>query len=891
VTEGLQPHRQDEPIPTGIVTFLFTDVERSTRLWAEDRDAMSASLQVHDRLLRDAVESRAGYVFTTAGDSFAVAFGRASEAVAAAQAAQDSLAAAEWPGPMLRVRMGLHVGEAEERGGDYFGPVVNLTARLEAAGHGGQVLMTDPVRQAAGIAASDLGVHVLRDVSEPLQIWQLDCGDFPPLRVVDPQLTNPPSAPTTLVGRSDDLVRIRGALGSSRVVTLTAGGGTGKTRLAIAVGEQEMSDRPDGVWFVDLTPVSDEALVAPSIAAGLGLNLVSRDATEQILDYVANKNLLLIIDNCEHLIDECAKFGQRFVARPGGSVVLATSRERFDIDGERAIRLGPLSTDDDEGSAAVELFAQRASAVNSSFVLSEDNGPVVAQLCRHLDGMPLAIELAAARSGVMTPVELLAGIEDRFELLAGGRRRQRQRTLEATLDWSYNLLEADEQQVLRALGVFPGTFDLDAVAAITELGRVAAVDIVDSLTAKSLVVHEEVEGRSRFRLFETTAAYAGQRLADTGEGTPVRDRHLNHFFGLAQRYPVAMFADLAARQTLGADKDNIVAAHNWAARKQDWTTAAELLVRAFTVFYGHPIEGRALPERCLEQLPQDQHHLAMCLVCNQFIPATQLWDIAHQGVIVRALRDSPTPLHQVYGYGMLAFILKTTNPEATLQLLDKALEIEGSLPPGTDTTQAAAVRETVAGTVSHQRQEPELALQHALTAIRLHDELGFDSELSAQAIITAAICSLELGDPHAALQRADRYGAVSSGFGTGDEIRTLAWLALGELDRARAACQAHARVTAPGRLIGQATDSLLLLAALSNAEGDVATARALVLNLGLCRHDQLNSHSKFIADQLGVRAEFDASRLGRAEWGEEEVRRTNGADIETLRLEITRRGW
>jgi class 3 adenylate cyclase len=389
-------------VPSGVVTFLFTDVEGSTRLWAEDRDTMSASLEAHDHILRAAFGSRGGYVFTTAGDSFAVAFSRTSDAVAAALQAQEALAETEWPGPVLKVRMGLHLGEAQERAGDYFGPVVNTTARLESAGHGGQVLLTDTVRQAAEVTVKDLGVHQLRDVAEPVQVWQLGDGEFPSLRVVDAGSTNLPVAATGLVGRFEDLREVRGALSSTRVVTLTAGGGTGKTRLAIAVGDAELPHRADGVWFVDLTPVSDGARVAAAVAAGLGLSLRVGDPTEQVLDYVAGKDLLLIIDNCEHLIDECAEFAERFIAQAGASRLLATSRERLDVDGEQVVVVPPLPVDD-EHSAAVELFARRAAELDSSFKLTDDDRAVVMQLCRRLDGVPLAIELAAARSPVMSP--------------------------------------------------------------------------------------------------------------------------------------------------------------------------------------------------------------------------------------------------------------------------------------------------------------------------------------------------------------------------------------------------------------------------------------------------------------------------------------------------------
>lgn len=331
----------------------------------------------------------------------------------------------------------------------------------------------------------------------------------------------------------------------------------------------------------------------------------------------------------------------------------------------------------------------------------------------------------------------------------------------------------------------------------------------------------------------------------------------------------------------------------WASSKQDWIIAARLLAGAFAVFYAHPSEGRALAERCVEHLPEDQHDLAMRLVCNQVIPCFQLWEFAHARALVRTLHESSEPLHQLYGYGLRGLMLLFVDGEKALQLLDKAQEIERSLPPGADTTQAAAVREIIAGSVRHWRQEPRLALQHALTATRLHDELGFESEMSAQAVVTTAICSLVLGDPHAALEAADRYAAASSGFGTGDEIRTLAWAALGDLDQARSAAQAHAHVAVTGRLISQAADSLLLLAVLSNAEGDAATARELILHMGVCRHAPLIAHSLHVAEQLGVRAEFQAAQpSGRSGWADEAaIKRNAKRDIETLRQEMTRRGW
>jgi len=336
------------------VTFLFTDVQGSTRLRAADKEAMSASLLVHDSILRGAIEGNGGHVFTTAGDSFAAAFGRASDA--AATESQRALTDADWPGPALRVRMGLHLGEAEERGGDYFGPVVNTAARIEAAGHGGQVLVTDAVRTAAGTAdMTDLGVRTLRDVAEPLRLFQLGTETFAALRVVDPSMSNLPVRPTQSIGRDIELGRVRGLLAESRSVTLTAVGGSGKTRLAVAVGEAELPHHRSGVWFVDLTAASSGAEVPSAIANGLGLNLSAGDQTKQILTFLADKQALLILDNCEHVIEESAPFVDAFLATNNPATILATSREAFDIDGERVVVLGSLASDTAD-SPGVRLF-------------------------------------------------------------------------------------------------------------------------------------------------------------------------------------------------------------------------------------------------------------------------------------------------------------------------------------------------------------------------------------------------------------------------------------------------------------------------------------------------------------------------------------------------------
>ena len=410
------------------MTFLFTDVEGSTRLWTADESGMAVSLARHDRVVRTAIESRGGYVFSTAGDAFAAAFARSSDAVAAALAAQSELESSGWPGPVLRVRMGLHLGEADERAGDYFGAAVSTAARVAGVGHGGQVLATDAVRMAARVSGVDLGLYHLRDVDGPLRLFQLVEGVFPPLRSLPRAMTNLPSRPTILIGRDDEVGQVCRLLAAHRLVTVTAVGGSGKTRVAIAAGEAELSGRAGGVWFADLAVVTSGSDVAGAIAKAVGLSLRDGDPTAQVVDHLVDNPALVILDNCEHVIDACAEFADRFLTAPGDSVLLATSREALGVDGEQLLRLGPLAADGHD-APAVQLFAERAASVDAGFALNDGTVERVGAICRHLDGIPLAIEFAAARITTMTLAELEVALDDRFTVLGGGRRPSRQRTL------------------------------------------------------------------------------------------------------------------------------------------------------------------------------------------------------------------------------------------------------------------------------------------------------------------------------------------------------------------------------------------------------------------------------------------------------------------------------
>ncbi|MFT5204094.1 MAG: putative ATPase/class 3 adenylate cyclase [Candidatus Aldehydirespiratoraceae bacterium] len=521
--------------PSGVVTFLFTDVEGSTRLWAEDADAMSASLQAHDTILRGSFESRGGFVFTTAGDSFAVAFAKTTLAVEAAIASQEALANAVWPGPALRVRMGLHLGEAEERGGDYFGPVVNACARVEAAGHGGQVLVTGAVHSILDRDdTQDLGSHRLRDLPESMRLFQVGAGDFAALRGLVSARDSLPPRRTRLLGRDREIAELSALVAAERLVTLVGPGGIGKTSLAVEAAGRVSAQFSGGVHFADLAPVSDPDEIVVALCRGVQLSTTTTPY-EELRRHLSTQDTLVIVDNCEHIIDDVAEVVDRLLSDVPNLHLLATSREHLDLDGERVVRVGPLASE--VGSAAVRLFVERVVASNADFNPTAADLELISAICSRLDGLPLAIELAAGRARSMSLTEIETGLSDRFALLAGSRRGKlrRQQTLRAAFDWSIELLEPAERDLLACLAVFLAPFSLPAAAAVGAQTTHAATDAVASLTAKSLVERvDDSEGEARYRLLETVREWGLEELARQSLLREVRDRHAHWYVQVAE---------------------------------------------------------------------------------------------------------------------------------------------------------------------------------------------------------------------------------------------------------------------------------------------------------------------------------------------------------------------
>ena len=517
-------------------------------------------------------------------------------------------------------------------------------------------------------------MHRLRDVEEPVRLFQVGGGEFPALRVVGGgHESNLPARPTRLIGRDEDLGSVRRLLAEYRLVTVTAVGGSGKTRLAVVIGEAELGRRRGGVWFVDLTSVTNPADVAAAVGGALGLRMTGDAPTGQVVAYLSDKSALVILDNCEHVIDACADFAEVFLATPGEAVLLATSREALEVVGEQVMGLSALAATSTAGSVmdspAVQLFAERATSMDSSFGLDAETAVTVATLCDRLDGIPLAIELAAARIGVFTPAELLAGLGDRFNLLSGGRRRQRQRTL----DWSYDLLEDEQQRVFRAIGVFVGGFDLAAVATVSGISRVVATDHIEALLAKSLVVRADTGAVARFRLLETLKAYTEDRLVQTDEARAVRDRHAEHFHRLAMVAGRVVAANVRVGELLRDDKSNITAVFEWTASIDEWVIAGELLLGSLAVYENnsHAAETVALVDRCQEPLQDSDRDLADQLSASILWSLTILDDYQSMVRVAHGLMEAPDPRCRVMGCAMLAFASALGDFTAAQEFLER----------------------------------------------------------------------------------------------------------------------------------------------------------------------------------------------------------------------------
>lgn len=577
--------------PSGTVTFLFSDIEGSVQRWEHDRDAMATALARHNELLRAGIEAHGGYVFKTMGDAFYAAFAAAPEAIAAALHAQRALAAEDFSAVGgIRVRMALHAGYAEEHGGDYVGPALNRVARLVAIGYGGQVLISAAAAELLrdsvldGVELRDLGAHRLKDLARPERIYQLRAPDlldeFPPVRSLEYLPNNLPQQLTSFVGRAGLLAELEERLNEYRLVTLVGTGGSGKTRCAIQTAAELLDRYADGVWMVELAPISDPALVTTTIAQVLGVREVrNEELLTTLLAYLEQRQMLLVLDNCEHLVDEARRVAGAILGACAGVRILATSREQLGIAGEHVVRMPSLEVSD-----AVELFVDRARASDDRFALTNENAPLVSEICRRLDGIPLAVELAAARVKLLSPKQLTEKLNERFRVLTSGDRSAlpRHQTLRATIDWSFDLLDEDARALFRKLAIFVGGWTWAAATAICvdDSDEWEVLAALSSLVDKSLVAVEPEDEERRYDMLVSIREYARERLVEANEREAAATKHA-HFYAafVHDLAPLAQeLEDAQWRQLFASELDNVRAAIDWTIfRKHDPRLGLQLL--------------------------------------------------------------------------------------------------------------------------------------------------------------------------------------------------------------------------------------------------------------------------------------------------------------------------
>jgi predicted ATPase/class 3 adenylate cyclase len=639
-------------LPTGAVTFLFSDIEGSTQLASVLRSDYSDLLQAHRAILHEAYGKHHGREIRAEGDSFFVVFGSPKEALAAAVEGQLGLSAHHWPERApVRVRMGLHTGEASVTGAGYEGVEVNRAARIAAAAHGGQVLISGCTWALlkddlpAGVALRDLGEHRLKDFPGPEHLYQVGIdglpADFPALRSLAATPSNLALAATPnnlvtqltrFIGRERDLEETRALLLNSRLVTISGAGGLGKTRLSIELAASVLEAFNAGVWFIELAGLSDGSLVPHAVATVVGVRESGHEPLEAALSrQLGSLRALIVLDNCEHLVDGCAQLVQVLLQRCPVLTVLATSREVLEVPGEVVWRLSPLALPKGERSDAVDellrseavaLFVDRATLADPSFRLDRQNAARVAGICSRLDGIPLALELAAARISVMSLEDLASRLEDRFRALRSGSRTAapRQQTLRATIDWSHELLTDVERALFRRLSVFAGGFGLEAAEAVcagADLDREDVVDVLSRLVDKSLVTSgDRSGGRTRYRILETIREYARERLGEASESPGIQRRHAQYYLRLAEQGEGALRGGGQSEwlRRLDQELDNFRAALVWA---QEEDPALGLRLAAALVGYwftrGVVREGRDWLERLLAACAPDTPYRAKAL--------------------------------------------------------------------------------------------------------------------------------------------------------------------------------------------------------------------------------------------------------------------------------------
>jgi predicted ATPase/class 3 adenylate cyclase len=774
-----------QSLPSGTVTFLFTDIQGSTRLTQELGDRWPPILQRHNALLRQAVEQSGGVVFGTEGDAIFATFASAPKGVVAAVSAQRSLAQEDWPdGVVVRVRMGLHTGEGTVSGDSYVGIDVHRAARIAAAGHGGQVLISAATRMLAetalpeGVSLEDLGEHRLKDLSRPEHISQLVIAglesSFPPIRSLNEVPNNLPTQLTSFVGRDRELAEAGQLLEEARLLTLTGPGGTGKTRLALQLAADATEQFSDGVYFVPLGPIEEASLVVPTIAQAVGVSDPGGRALDRLQEHLSGKRVLLVLDNFEQVQDAATEVGE-LLARLPQAKVLATSRSPLHVYGEQEYPVPPLGLPDPSHLpdlesfsqfAAVALFVERAMSVRPGFAVDASNGPAIAEICVRLDGLPLAIELAAARVKVLAPQAILGRLGDRLTLLAGGSRNlpERQQTLRGAIDWSHDLLEEQDRIVFARFSVFAGGTDVDALQAVVIDGWPAdadpapdALDALDSLVDKSLLRQAmTVDGEPRFQMLETIREYAAQRLDEREPDGETRLRHAEYYLAIAEGVAARILGpdQRTCLDTLEREHDNLRAAIGFAVAGGRAELAMRLLSACwrFWQMRGYLAEGREKAERILE-LPDTAEHREVLLRALDAAGGIAYWQAdldralewyEAEARLAGELGDRKTEAEALYNQAM-SIAIEVTSAERSKELAEQARRIFAELGdrPGEGRAIWAMTNAGVFGTSA------EKLRTDAQLAVDIFREAN-DAFMLAWSLYTLALMHIQLDDIPAA---------------------------------------------------------------------------------------------------------------------------------------------
>ena len=853
---------EQRSLPTGTVTFLFSDIEGSTERWERHREAMKAAVRRHDELMHAAISEHHGHVFKTVGDAFCAAFHTVPDALTAAIEAQRLLAKEDFSSvDGVKVRMAMHTGLADERGGDYFGPTVNRVARLLSVGHGGQILVSGATADLAlgemppQTTLRDLGSHRLKDLAQPQQVFQLVAADlqenFPSLRSLDALPNNLPLQVTSLVGRDKDVAEVKSLLEKTHLLTLAGPGGVGKTRLALQAGADLLDSYPDGVWIIELGDLTDPELVASEMASVLGIGATTEHSLVESIAYALKpKRTLVILDNCEHLIRTVASLASSIIRTCPNVRLMVTTRQVLGIAGETVHRVASLATPPPTETivaatalqySAIALFVDRATAANTRFTLADADAPIVVEICQRLDGIPFAIELAAARVKAMSVSSLAERLHQRFRILTGGDPTglQRQQTMRALIDWSYNLLSKEEKTLLNRVAVFAGGWTVDVAEQVCALGGDESWELLDRVTSlvdKSLVAPDLSAAVDRYRLLDSTREYVLERLTECGERDRIARKHAEVFLSIARRadedwHSTATHAWLAS---LEYEIDNFRAALEWSLSQKNDVELGAALVNALGHFWseaGLTQEGRTWIESALAALGEggDSEELA------------SLWLNLSELFVARSRLDAAERARALYEktgnrFGVARANLSISFGWYHLGRFDEAESAcQAARPVLVESRDARQIARCVfrVGSIQFARGEHEVALKNLNESLSQARKLGYDDLISG-ALTNLAETMFISGDAAGAIVMAQEALTSARRLKNVDSLAlglaniTAYQLALSKYEEARNTARDALRYARQGRNVHQLAVLAQHLALVSVWAGDAQRSARLL---------------------------------------------------------------